>query len=221
MSAGERCYLAGKQHTDVLMFELNSTPPQIIIVDNFYANPLAVRQFALTQTFVAHEAYHKGKRTETKHLTPELKAAFEAYLGRPITGWEDYAYNGVFQSCVAGEQLVYHSDAQSYAATIYLTPNAPASAGLKTLQSKETKIRRDPSPADAATASSDLNTLRVRTYGNKLLDYSAWDTVDQIGNVFNRLVIFDAKLIHAAGGYFGHDLHSGRLFQMFFFDVAR
>ena len=39
------------------------------------------------------------------------------------------------------------------------------------------------------------------------------------GNVFNRLVIFDARLIHSAGDYFGHNIETGRLFQMFFFDA--
>ena len=36
--------------------------------------------------------------------------------------------------------------------------------------------------------------------------------------MFNRLVIWDAHLIHSATDYFGHSPETGRLFQMFFFD---
>jgi hypothetical protein len=57
------------------------------------------------------------------------------------------------------------------------------------------------------------------TYENKLLDGTAWDTVDLIGNVYNRIVLWDAQLIHAAADYFGHDDETSRLVQIFFFDV--
>ena len=41
----------------------------------------------------------------------------------------------------------------------------------------------------------------------------------EIGNVFNRCVIWDAKLIHAAPTYFGHDIDTARATQVFFFDT--
>ena len=201
------------------MFETRKPTPQIIVVDDFYQDPIAVREFALAQEFKHNEAYHKGRRTETRFAPLNLKEAFESYLGRKVTNWDYYIHNGVFQICVSGETLVYHSDVQTYAATIYLTPDAPPSSGLRTVQSKETRLRRAPTAEAAAKAGVPIETMVSRTYENKLLDYSAWETVDQTGSVFNRLVIFDAKLLHAAGGYFGHDLHTGRLFQMFFFDV--
>jgi hypothetical protein len=52
-----------------------------------------------------------------------------------------------------------------------------------------------------------------------VVDVTAWDTVDLIGNVYNRIVLWDAQLIHAAADYFGHDDETSRLFQIFFFDV--
>ena len=65
----------------------------------------------------------------------------------------------------------------------------------------------------------DCFLYRSQTSNQELLDPFAWDTVDHLGNVFNRLVIFDAQQIHSAAGYFGHTADTGRLFQMFFFDV--
>ena len=44
---------------------------------------------------------------------------------------------------------------------------------------------------------------------------------DKIGNVFNRLVIFDGGLIHSGNDYFGHSRETGRLFQIFFFNEKK
>lgn len=191
--------------------QLNSNPRRsLIIVDDFYADPHAVRAFALQQPFEYNVQYHKGRRTRQQFLWPGLREAFEQALGKRITVWEQHAHNGVFQICTAADPLVYHSDLQTYAASVYLTPDAPLESGLRTLRSRITGVLREP---------SDEETVR-RTYTNNLLDPSKWETVDRVGNVFNRLVIFDAKQLHAAASYFGHDDYTGRLFQMFFFDAV-
>jgi hypothetical protein len=37
--------------------------------------------------------------------------------------------------------------------------------------------------------------------------------------VYNRLVLFDAKNIHAAVNYFGDTKENSRFFHLFFFDI--
>ena len=54
---------------------------------------------------------------------------------------------------------------------------------------------------------------------NDFLDSTKWEEIDRIGNKFNRLAIWDARLIHAASQYFGQNVYDSRLFHMFFFDV--
>lgn len=49
-------------------------------------------------------------------------------------------------------------------------------------------------------------------------DRSKFELVDTAGNVFNRLVLFDAKCIHSANEYFGTNITNSRLFHLFFFD---
>jgi hypothetical protein len=44
------------------------------------------------------------------------------------------------------------------------------------------------------------------------------ELVGTTGNVFNRLVLFDAKCIHSANEYFGTTKENSRLFHLFFFD---
>ena len=51
------------------------------------------------------------------------------------------------------------------------------------------------------------------------LNKENWETVDSIGNVYNRLVIFNAQYIHAVSEYFGEDITNSRLFQLFFFNI--
>jgi hypothetical protein len=56
-------------------------------------------------------------------------------------------------------------------------------------------------------------------FKNGFLDPSQFDVVDIVGNVYNRLVLFNAKFIHSASSYFGNSIENGRLFQLFFFDI--
>jgi len=54
--------------------------------------------------------------------------------------------------------------------------------------------------------------------GDPHLDGTSFEPVDVLGNVYNRLVIFDASCIHSASQYFGTVMENSRLWQMFFFD---
>lgn len=193
--------------------------PQIAVVDNFYENPDAVRELALRQTFRENIANHKGARTREKFLFPYQKEAFERLLGVKINGWLTHQYNGIFQYCTEDQPIVFHSDQQAYAAVIYLTPDAPVDCGTSFYRSKETGVRRPAGEDDARRLGVSIDEANKRTYHRKLLSPEAWDLVDTVGNVYNRLVIWDAQLIHAASRYFGDNVNNSRLFHLFFFDV--
>ena len=136
-------------------------------------------------------------------------------MGQKITGWDvydDYTWyrygmNGRFQHNVSGESLVYHTDLQKWAAMIYLTPNAPYQSGTSMYAHKKTRVRYNTEPGIDEVFSS-----------NNFLDPTPYEPVDVIGNVFNRLVIFDGGMIHAASCYFGDNIENCRLWHMFFFD---
>jgi hypothetical protein len=177
-----------------------------VVVDNFYSNPDSVRNFALKCQFNAHPNAHKGKRTDITYLFPSLKESFENILGKRIKNWHHYGTNGCFQYCIGGDQLVYHYDGQTYAGLIYLTPDAPPEAGTSFYRSKITKKMK------VNNGEHDI------VFKNGFLDPSQFDLVDTVGNIYNRLILFDAKYIHAATSYFGNNEHNSRLFQLFFFD---
>jgi len=184
--------------------------PNIIVVDDFYEDPDLVRRVALEQEFIADIRYFKGKRTAKKFLPPGTKQIFEQLLGKKIIAWEEHDCNGVFQYCTAQDSLVIHSDLQSYAAVIYLTPNAPPETGTSFYRSKKhTNVR--------SIHSND--SLYNDVYENDYYDRTRFDEIDTVGNVYNRLVIWNARMIHSASEYFGNSLENSRLFHIFFFDT--
>lgn len=197
---------------------LHIATPNVVVVDNFYANPDEVRAFALQLQYHEDKRYYRGNRSMSLHRFPGIKERFEDLLKLRITDWDEQPVNGVFQYCIGGDQRVFHSDMQKYAAVVYLTPDAPLSAGTQLLRSKETKLRAV-NPRTAAEIGMTTQQAEILTYRNKLLDPTAWDVVDVIGNVYNRMVLWNAQLIHVAGDYFGTDVSNGRLFHIFFFNA--
>jgi len=183
--------------------------PELVVVDNFYSEPDKVRQIALEQSFEPDLRYHKGKRTQKKFIAQGTKQIFEALLGRKITNWVEHNYNGIFQYCTAEDPIVYHSDMQSYAGVIYLTPDAPPESGTSFYKSKRTGDRK-----------SWVRTEKHgEIYKGGFYDRTQFELVDTVGNVYNRLVIWDSRLIHSATTYFGTNKDDSRLFHLFFFDI--
>jgi len=178
---------------------------RLFIVDDFYEDPMLVRQFALRLNYNEDLRYYKGKRTQP-YRTPQMRQRFEEILGKKITVWEEHGMNGVFQYCTPEDALVYHWDNQTWAGMIYLTPGAPYQSGTSLFAHKATGARCEGDPG------SDI------AFNGGFYDRSKFDLVDTAGNVFNRLVLFDAKCIHAANEYFGQNKEDSRLFHLFFFD---
>lgn len=188
-------------------FEVNQTfKKRIFVVDNFYKNPDKVREMALNTSYSADLRWYKGRRSEQQFLFNGLKETFEKIIGEKITVWEEHSMNGRFQFCTPEDQLVYHHDAQNWAAVLYLNPEAPYQTGTNFYASKNDNCRHEGDPGIE------------NAFVGGFFDKTKFTLVDTIGNVYNRLVIFDSKLIHSAAEYFGTELNNSRLFQIFFFD---
>lgn len=183
--------------------------PEIIVVDDFLDDPDAVRRLALRQPFV--KMHSAGVRTEQQflHIAP-FRERFEELLGRTLLDWDNNA-NGRFQCCLAADAIPYHSDSQSRAGVLFLTPDAPIEAGLSFFRGRQGGQRR---------RVNDARLMELTFGGGAEFDRDRWEEVDRVGNVYNRLVLFDALFAHGASAYFGTSLEDGRLFQNFFFDLA-
>ena len=179
---------------------------KLFVVDNFYNDPDTIRDFALTQVEYKEDLrWYKGLRSVRPYRPKGLKEAFEFIMGERIIDFEQ-GYNGVFQICIAEDPQVYHYDMQKWAAMIYMTPDAPIESGTRLHRSKINGARRA-TDVDADTA-----------FSGGFYDSTKFDIADSAGNLYNRLVIMDARCIHSAGPYFGQNKQDGRLTHLFFFD---
>jgi FkbM family methyltransferase len=206
--------LTFKQKKDKSCFSINEYKKSTSwIVDNFYDNPDEIRKFALEQEFGDESVItgFVGRRTFNQFLFPGLKEAFESIMGKKITKWEEYGMNGRFQICWSGERLVYHCDEQMWGGMIYLSPNAPYQCGTTLYADKKNRAR--------TYYDQGWDEYWANTPGDCHLDRTPFEPVDVLGNVYNRLVIFDASCIHSASEYFGTNKENARLWQMFFFDT--
>jgi hypothetical protein len=188
----------------------------IIVVDNFYMQPDLVRSYAIHNLTYSESNYHKGKRSDTSFILNGTLEKFQDILGRPIYNWNhpDYA-NGRFQYCTSIDPIVYHVDSQNYAAMVYLTPDAPLQSGTATYKSIHTNKMK----FNEAQGEDYEKTFKGRSNELNFYDKTSFELVDNIANVYNRLVMFDAKNIHAAVNYFGDTKENSRFFHLFFFDI--
>lgn len=178
---------------------------QLMIIDDFYTNPDAVRSYALSQPFDVSGNY-PGLRTRP-YLPDDVKLCIEYWMSfaGPVTHWfEESGYTGAFQLATAKDRTWIHADYyNTWAAVCYLTPDAPLSGG--------TAIYRHRSSGEYRRVKDD----------HEGYDYTKWDLVDRVGNKYNRLVIYRGDLYHASIDYFGDNIENGRLFQTFFFNTEK
>ena len=185
--------------------------PSFMIFDNFYANPLEVRNFALSLPFDVTGNY-PGRRTKVMqepHFS-SAKSLFENIVRKKITWWPE-EYNTSFQYTTEADKTWIHYDPTMWAGVLYLTPDAPLEAGTAIYQNKETKIfmlnRNNP----------------ITDYNNDselLSDLDRWEPIVRVSNIFNRLVMYRGEYYHRSMlPGFGQNQYNGRLFQTFFFNT--
>lgn len=184
----------------------------IIVVDDFYENPLEVREFALQQEYLTNN-YYPGKRTKSFSnliIKNKIQNIIENTKGK-ITNFPLYDHdNGSFQYATSKDKTWIHSDDidTNMAGVLYLTPNAPVSSGTTIYRLKQNGI--------CNSEEQKLFDINITQYNT---DYSKWEAVDTIGNIFNRLILFNSTQFHCSTNYFGTDINNGRLFQIFFFST--
>jgi hypothetical protein len=194
----------------------------LIVVDNFYSNAQATRDFMLTQDFKVKGNY-PGQRTisfANEHLKEAIQKYVEPFAGKitefpmPKADNSDAAdiYNGAFQYTTSRDRSWVHVDAwNKWAGVLFLTPDAPLSAGTAFYRFH-----------DGTTSEADNKLLNNKAEtDNASQDLTKWELVDRAGNVFNRLILFNSHRYHMSMDYFGDTKENGRLFQVFFFSTER
>ena len=187
-----------------------------LIIDDFYSNPEEVREFALQQEFKVRGNY-PGFRTEpfaNDDIKQTIQDVIEPFAGK-ITRWET-EYTGCFQYTTADDRSWIHSDSYTdWAGVLYLTPDAPLTAGTGLFKHKESGMR------SWRHQDHTEEEQKLAPHFNHGRDVTKWDMTDRFGNIFNRLVMYRGDLFHVSLDYFGESIEDGRLFQVFFFSTER
>jgi predicted O-methyltransferase YrrM len=207
-----------------LLDDINSRKPSggLIIIDNFYNNPHETRNYILKEEFTVRGNY-PGQRT-ISYANQHLKDIIQEYIA-PFAGkiiefpmpdetnmYNNSIYNGAFQYTTSRDHSWVHIDGfNNWAGVLYMTPNAPLSSGTAFYKFH-----------DGTTCEKDMVILdnKVDT-DNYSQDMTKWQVVDRVGNIFNRLILFNSKKFHMSMDYFGDSKENGRLFQVFFFSTER
>lgn len=190
----------------------------LIIVDDFYQNPEEVVTFMKQQEFHKNYGNHPGLRT-VGDKNPGVKETIQNLVyqaGGVITDWDDLEFTGSFNCCSQLDRSWIHSDLQSWAGVVYLTPDAPSESGTALYKHKPTGLRRMPRLDDGTTDTALLDLIYQDAQ-----DMTKWEMIDYVGNRFNRLVLYRGDLFHSAVNYFGRDFSDSRFHQTFFFSTER
>ena len=217
----------------------------IVVVDGFYADPDAVRAYALRQEYYFPYEPEADLRSGRRHVTwmasafrlpadcpfkssPELVAALEAITGERIDldhwrlpfptdeeGKPRPDAGGGPRSCVWN--CCFHVKPQT---------------GQRLGDGVHNHVTDEWNPvgpdgwagliylAPGAPLSGGLKLWRNHDPGHRL-DWMTprdnWELVDALGNVPNRLILARGDLPHSGAGGWGAGLADGRLFQTFFF----
>ena len=198
----------------------------LMVVDDFYADPGAVREMALNRSRWLPDkevdGVKYGVETGNSFYTDEIVACFERMIGCGIDFHPAMMAFGVFS--MYGENarvdLTTHYDETEWSAICYLTPDELCRGGLSFYRHRETGLIGPPDDKEARRLGySDAGEfLKLRYFPDKL-DPAAWEKIDEVPMRFNRTVLLrGSRLFHRAASGFGSAPENGRLTHRFFFN---
>lgn len=185
----------------------------LIVVDDFYADPDTVRDFALQQEFNIRGDFPavRGGYYFPDEIQKKIQKIVNPLAGE-ITQW--HGHTGYFQLCTALDRTKVHSDYmpelkdEVWAGVVYLTPNAPLSSGTGFFKCRKTKKTSDDPPYPNGETEYHIKVCK---------DQTEFEMVSVVGNIYNRAIFYKGNLLHRAMDYFGSDKFNARLTQTFFF----
>ena len=197
------------------------------VLDNILPNAQEVSQRCFAKTDWEMGAPHRpepwpGMRSAGA-LLPEELAQVEAWV-KKVTGskklWQEATPEGStlnhnYVQLVGGIESGPrpHTDSLKlcrYAAVIYLSPDPLPEAGTSFY-----RLRYPDGTLGGNYCSPPHANLR-EALGLTSLPPQAWSEDLRVDNLFNRILLYRANMVHSASGYFGCDLQDKRMTAVFF-----
>jgi hypothetical protein len=213
----------------------------IVVVDNFYPDPMTVRKLALEMSYVdatseTDRTYYRGQLSQPFLPLVQLGMEILSERLRAVTTWTKphgefrliFAPETTADPAAKAKRTWVHFDSlvTRNSGLIYLNPPEQCTGGTSLYRHRELQIDRLPGPQSHEAA---MLLQRTGLTWDKLLAKlvedgydiaNKWEEVGHIGMRFNRCVVFDGSLFHARTSGFGTTKETGRLTQNFFFDIV-
>lgn len=194
----------------------------IIVVDNFYANPDAIRKLAIEDQYASvAKLNYPGYQSHRVFSSEKLRMSFEKLIDKEILVQPERFTFGGFRLITeaTGRIPKIHADSIDWAVLIFLTPNAPIDKGVGFYRHKESGLEGPPSDRRARELGfEDLSEFERQIIHRDQADLNCWELISSVSPVYNRLVMFRGReLYHAPIGGFGDSPENCRITHNFFF----
>lgn len=201
----------------------------IIVIDNFYENPYAVRNFALTKArYLSNEKLPKnfpGTESEQSFFSDEVVRKIEKAIGEEVLVNPAECSFGVFAKTFSNDERnrTIHVDSSDWSAVLFLSKPADCRGGTVFYEDLETGWTEIPE----LTSLKKMGFPSVEHFKSEYLkkksqQFNNWKISSRVAMKFNRMVLFrSGKLFHAAEGYFGETDDNCRLLQLFFLKTKK
>lgn len=197
----------------------------LVVIEDFYKNPLAVRDYALTRCRYLNsdktQNEFPGTESEQGFFSADVVRKIEDAIGEKVDVNPKQFSFGVFSKTYFSDQpkKSIHVDSSDWTAIVYLSLPEHCQGGTVLYESKEygwSSIPAEKTLKDHGFASRAhfINTYLKENSKN----FDLWNVTCRVGMKFNRMVVFRShEMFHAAEGYFGNNDYDCRLMQLFFF----
>lgn len=211
----------------------------ITVVDNFYHDPYAIREYAMSLDYSREDnSPWPGFRSDyleviNIELHTLLKAKLTKLFFEDVKDVEfELQVNFHVTPASFGNGWVHTDIGTSFAGVIYLTPNAPLECGTTIFNNlpRELKLSIDARYKETNGYETHIKSAKQHAFKIAELNIGNSEPYDiireehnnrftescKISNMFNRLVVYPSNLYHTESKFFGTSLNDSRLTQVFF-----
>jgi len=199
---------------------------RVIIVDDFYHEPLQIREIALDTEYEQDGTIknYPGKNSKIPFWDNHIQAILSSITGDAVypTPTSSCGHFRWTKATDISKQIIHFDPkpAQMWAGVVYLSlPQHYEGIDSGTTMYRHKKSGMEVAPVDHKDAAK----LGVRTQEDMVkffesdgVDVTKWDPVLEVPIKFNRLVLFRPWMWHGITGHFGTDISNSRLTQLFF-----
>lgn len=201
----------------------------LIILEDFYDDAMAIRKMALSLDYPdpGTAATYSGRNSNKALLNQGIVNVFSRMVGEPLVPSPQSAV-GHFRIGLGrdtGRQDIHVDPYRDWAAIIYFNLPEQCVGRGGTAFWRHKRLGIDSMPRDPKDVErygfKNYEEMRVAIAEQDGVDRSKWELAMTVPMRFNRCILFRSWLWHSHAENFGDDAESGRLIQVFFFDLAR